>query len=183
MLPLDKDNADIGYLRDCLDYCPESGVLTWKSRPSTHFKKEYACKAWNTKFATKVAGYKAEDGYIEIAILKRTYKAHRIAWAIYHGDFADMFIDHINGNKSDNSINNLRVVNKRENGVNSRIHGNNKSGTSGVCWCKRTNRWEAYIRDGIKKVHLGRFASIDDAVSARKLAEIKYGYHENHGRR
>lgn len=182
MLPLDSECIDICFLRECLNYCPENGILTWKERPISHFKKEFSWKGWNTRHASKIAGYIAEDGYIEIAILQKTYKAHRIAWALHHGHFPEMFIDHINGNKSDNSIANLRVVDKRENGVNTKIHSNNKSGTSGVCWCKRTNRWEAYIRDGKKKVALGRFELLEDAVTARKIAEIKYGYHQNHGR-
>jgi hypothetical protein len=90
-------------------------------------------------------------------------------------------IDHINGNRQDNRIENLRDVPRSLNQRNSKLQNNNRSGVSGVFW--RANRWEAriYLVSGQRK-HLGRFKTFEEAVAVRKQAEMECGYHENHGR-
>lgn len=93
-------------------------------------------------------------------------------------------IDHINGIRSDNRLCNLRDVSALENRRNSALHGRNKSGVSGVR--KRTDRkgerWIARVYLDGKAIHLGSFDTFDAAVTARRGAERKYGYHSNHGR-
>ena len=61
------------------------------------------------------------------------------------------------------------------------MYRTNKSGFNGVSWENRRNKWYAYITIDSKNVHLGRFDDLDDAIQCRKNANIKFGYHPNHG--
>lgn len=83
-------------------------------------------------------------------------------------------IDHINGNPRDNRLINLRVVTRTQNMRNTRINKNNTSGVKGVSWYTSRNKWCAAIEIGRRKIHLGLFESIDDAIKAREDAAIKY---------
>jgi len=92
------------------------------------------------------------------------------------------FIDHINGNRADNTIKNLRSVSQTENARNTKRKKHNTSGVSGVHWVKKDQRWLATIYHKGKRIGLGQYKSFDAAVAARKLGEQVYGYHKNHGR-
>lgn len=92
------------------------------------------------------------------------------------------FVDHINGDRTDNKIENLRSCSRLENSVNRAVASHNKSGVLGVHYDKSRGKWAAEIKVNKKKVYLGRFDSIDEAKTARKIAEVKYGFHPNHGR-
>lgn len=120
-------------------------------------------------------------GYLHGDIAGRPYMAHRVAWAIYYGYWPE-FIDHINGNRCDNKIENLRAVSKTENNRNKRISHSNKTGSTGVNWHKRDQRWYATISNNGRQIHLGYFDTKEMAVFARLSAERDYGYHPNHGR-
>jgi hypothetical protein len=93
-----------------------------------------------------------------------------------------MFIDHINGDSMDNRIDNLRLVTHKENSLNKKLSSNNKSGVVGVSKNSRNKKWKADITYNNQKYYLGEFNNFDDAVKVRKAAEIKYGFHKNHGR-
>lgn len=84
------------------------------------------------------------------------------------------YVDHINHNTLDNRRSNLRIVSNSTNLRNGNLRKNNKSGHPGVSYDKSRNKWYARIKVMYKEIHLGRFPTIDDAVNARKLAEIKY---------
>lgn len=86
----------------------------------------------------------------------------------------DGIIDHINGDKTNNRKINLRTGTQGQNNINKGIKKNNKSGAVGVCWIKRTNKWQAYIGFNGKRIHLGYFDNFDNAIKARKEAENKY---------
>ena len=86
----------------------------------------------------------------------------------------DLVIDHINGDTFDNCRNNLRVVSQQENLMNRCMSKRNKSGVSGVCWDKSTNKWKAEITYKYKKINLGRFDTLEETTKARKDAEMKY---------
>tara|TARA_R110001606_G_scaffold190822_1_gene338772 strand:+ start:384 stop:701 length:318 start_codon:yes stop_codon:yes gene_type:complete len=98
------------------------------------------------------------------------------------GDWPADQIDHISGDRSDNRIENLREATQTENSRNMKTLANNMSGVMGVSWDKRERHWIATISDDNSSVRLGRFKSFEDAVAARKAAEVEYGYHPNHGR-
>jgi len=112
--------------------------------------------------------------------VKRQFSLHRLAWLYVHGELPE-FIDHVNHNRSDNRIDNLRSVTRVENNRNKSISKHNTSGVLGVSWHKRQEKWVAGIKVDYKKKHLGSFTDINDAIRARKEAEIKYGFHTNHG--
>ena len=169
-------------LRELLRYEPDTGKMFWRERPIEVFASEGAGKTWNTRRKNKEAFTADNKGYRIGKILNKKFQAHRIAWAIHHGAWPYDQIDHINGVKDDNRIENLRVVTSVENARNAAISKNNTSGVMGVRWYEDKSKWRAVIQCNGKSIHLGYFTSKDDAIAARADAEVKYGFHENHGR-
>lgn len=174
-------------LRQLLFYVPSTGELFWKDRGIEWFTDKGRPAAanqllWNAKYAgepalTSIAANRYRTG----RILGQAYKAHRVAWAVHYGAWPVNFIDHINGNRTDNRIGNLRDVTKAENARNQRLHSTNTSGVAGVSFKSDRNVWRARISiDGNMRT-IGTFASFEDAVNARKAAEAALGYHDNHG--
>ena len=175
-------------LRKLLRYEPDTGKLYWRKRTPDMFKSgkfssECICASWNKRYANRLAlASKNNWGYLIGRISDRLYKSHRVIWAIFYGDWPDEHIDHINGIRDDNRIVNLRSVSNAENGMNTKLPATNTSGACGVFWHKKNEKWIAQINVNGRRKHIGSFADKNDAIVARKNAEIKYGYHENHGR-
>jgi len=179
------DRADITpeLLRQLLDYDCKTGKFHWRKRDVSFFSASRHCDGWNTKYAgretmTSVNAY----GYLSTKIFSEHVLSHRAAWAYHYGEWPKGQIDHINGERSDNRILNLRDVHRNENAKNRREYACNKSGATGVCWHKRHKKWRAAIGAEGRKIYLGVFDDISDAIAARKSAERRYGYHENHGK-
>lgn len=170
-------------LRKLIHHEPDTGKLFWKHRDVSMFSHTqmpfHYYYLWNKKYANKEIGPNTR-GYIRISLFGRKYQAHRVIWALHYGEWPKDQIDHINGVKSDNSIVNLRVVTDAENRKNMPLRSDNKSGVSGVR--HRKNCWITEIVVNRKNIHIGCFENFEDAVAARKAAEIQYGFHENHGR-
>lgn len=164
-----------------LDYNHETGVLRWRERPLSMFSSARACAAWASRYAGKVAGFRAKDGYLMVRIAGQNHLAHRVAWKIATGDEPPA-IDHINGVGSDNRLVNLRAVDHSENMKNVKAYSTNSSGHRGVYWSKSARRWEAKIGVSGKVKSLGYFAEFEGAVAARLQAEKDHGFHANHGR-
>ena len=122
------------------------------------------------------------DGYLQGHLLGKMMLSHRVIWALAHGEWPAHDIDHINGVRSDNRLVNLRAVTRSENMRNAKTPVTNTSGVIGVNLCGRSGSWRSTIQTDGRRVHLGYFKTKAAAVSARKAAEIKGGYHENHGR-
>lgn len=149
-------------LRSILHYDPATGIFTWKVRTANQVK------------AGDIAGSLDGGGYLSIRVCSRLYLAHRLAWLYTYGEWPKDQIDHINRNKTDNRIANLRDVSHKQNGQNASKPSNNTSGHTGVYWYKRDSKWQAKIMHNQKLIHLGYFTTIEDAVSARKAAEKFY---------
>ena len=129
-----------------------------------------------------IAGCEKGNGYISIGIFGRKYLAHRIVWIMHNGDIPpNMEVDHINHNRADNRIENLRLVTRLENNMNKSVQINNSSGVTGVTFCKQTGKWRAQIQINGKNVSLGRYESIHEAETARKTAQKDFSFHKNHG--
>lgn len=173
---------DVHFLHECFTYEADTGNIYWKSRPSSHFKNESACQNWNNRHAGKKAGSVDAKGYRVIKLLGTPHKAHRIIWALTHGQYPEGFIDHINGMTDDNRLGNLRVVDFVTNAQNSKTAKNNTSGSQGVWLDKETGKWRASIVHLGQRVSLGSHLTREDANDARKKAERDYCYHPNHGR-
>lgn len=121
------------------------------------------------------------NGYGYTTIHGRAYLSHRLIWKLlYNTEPAQ--IDHINGDRLFNRIDNLRAVDRAENMKNMKRSKANKSGVTGVSFRSDKGKWRAYIFVGKKQVSLGLFDSIEDAAAARAKADIEHGYHANHGR-
>ncbi|MGA1853055.1 HNH endonuclease signature motif containing protein [Sphingobium sp. HT1-2] len=187
MKPRPLPHADI--LRALLDYDPDTGVLTWLPRPASMFAEKRTsavtkAKAWNAQFAGKPALCSPTiDGYLKGGLLGRHVLAHRVAWVIFWGQEPEE-IDHENGNRAQNNIDNLRDVTCSENNRNRATPSTNKSGHLGVCWSSEMGKWLAYIRAEAGRIkHLGYFTELEHAVEARADAALAHGYHRNHGRK
>ena len=151
-------------LKDMLSYCKDTGVFTW------------IVKRKGTKGIYSEAGYVTPDGYRAIGITVEgkfaLIKAHRLAWFFVHGEIPK-YIDHINRNKLDNSISNLRECTPVENCRNRNISSNCKSGIRGVSWSKANKKWRADININKKHTFLGYFDTIDEATERYKEMAIK----------
>jgi hypothetical protein len=170
-------------LQELLDYNPLTGELTWKPRSRNWFTSDRGFNIWHARYSGCPAlAAPASHGYLKGRVLYDYITAHRAAWAITYGKWPCGEIDHINGDPRDNRLVNLRDATPSENSQNRAIMSNNKSGVSGVSWHQASGRWRAYIGRGKDRRWLGRFKSLDDAVAARREAEIEMGYHPNHGR-
>jgi hypothetical protein len=162
-----EDEITQADLKKILFYDPTTGVFTW------------LIKTGRSK-AGKVAGTVNMYGYLVITIRGFKFQASRLAWLYVYGVWPNT-IDHINHNRTDNNIKNLRNVDCIENRKNVSLKKMNSSGFNGVRYEPKRKKWRAEINDMYRKVFIGRFDRIEDAIAARKAANVKYGYHENHG--
>jgi hypothetical protein len=170
-----------------LRYDAITGKLFWRERTPDLFRegknsRDQSCKTWNSRFAGKEALTARSSGYGYGAVLNRLYLAHRVCWLLHYGVWPKDQIDHINGDRSDNRIVNLRSVDNAENSKNHCARVDNSTGVVGVYWFKRYAKWVAAITANGKFHHLGYHDRFDDAVAARKAAESELGFHPNHGR-
>ncbi len=164
-----------------IDY--ETGHLFWQARERECFANEALWRSFNNQYAGKRAMHSVDsNGYLRGFINGVPYSAHRVAFAIHHGFVPDE-IDHIDGDKENNRIENLRSVSAAEDSKNKGITRKNKSGICGVHWNEIDKKWVANITSNYRRFFLGAFNDINDARNARKAAERELGFHENHGRR
>lgn len=156
----------ISRINELLAYNPESGLFT-------RIKPSGPCKAGS------IAGCVNGSGYRQVNIDGRVYLEHRLAYYVTTGQLPD-FVDHINGNRQDNRISNLRATNPRNNQYNRRISIVNTSGVKGVCWCNNRKKWIAHCRVNGSKFMVGRFDDIELAELA--LSEFRNKYHGDFAR-
>jgi hypothetical protein len=151
------------------DVCFETGVLKRKIAVS------------NRVHIGDIAGNKDSYGYLRVGVNKKPQLVHRIIMIMAGIDIRGKQTDHINHIRNDNRLENLRAVECYENSKNQTIKRTNKSGVVGVSWKKQRNRWTANIQLNKKQYYLGMFLNKEEAIAARQDANIKYGFHENHG--
>lgn len=158
-----KTGLTVERLKRSYDFFPEDGRIIWK------------LVTRKTHLAGKNAGTLHSLGYVQVAVDKGLYKAHRLMWFYVYGKWPKE-LDHINRNKSDNRIVNLREVTHSQNSANTGIRKNNTSGLTGVRFRADRKKWVARSTDNGKMLHLGHFATAESAFSAyRKHAKQKYG--------
>lgn len=161
----------------------DDGFLRWKPRDKSCFKNERLYNSWSNRFSGEIAGSldKAKRGlqdYMRVRYKGKAYAVHRVVWEMFHGEMPDGFlIDHIDGDGLNNRIGNLRIVNPQESQRNRPIQINNTSGTPGVTYNKKYKTWQVTLC----KSYLGSYKNLEDAVNARKQAELDV-VHPNHGR-
>ena len=135
------------------------------------------------------AGSNNRRGYRRIYITdpafgkkQKPFKRSRLVWLWHHGAFPSGEIDHINGDVGDDRIENLRDAGRAENMKNLTLYKKNKTGLHGVWWREDCQKYQVRIGVGGKMICLGHFDNLFDAACARKSAENRYGFHDNHGR-
>jgi len=155
-LPLTIDR-----LREVLEYDPEAGVFKWKISPR------------NRTLPGDIAGRKNSNGYMIVTVDKQTVRLHRVAWAVTHGRWPEADIDHINGVRDDNRIENLREATRGQNCQNTARRTDNRTGSKGVHFRKDTGKYSASITVDGKTIYLGSFCTLEEARMAREQEEIK----------
>ena len=160
-------------LRRIIQYDPDTGVLTWLARDARMFSgngnggASGQAARWNGQYAGKIAFPSIDQkGYHSGMLLRSCVLAHRVAWALHTMEAPPEFLDHINGDRSDNRIENLRPATKAENARNSGKKVNNTSGFKGVCKSSVAGKWRARISVDGKRIRLGNFLTKEDAFQA-----------------
>lgn len=153
-----RPNLTPNRIRELLDYEPATGLLFWKVKPSMGVA------------AGAIAGHLTRRGYVAVRILGHEWKVHRIAWAHYFGSWPTAEIDHINGQKADNRIANLRDVDRTTNQENMR-RANSNSSTGLLGASPHKTRFVATIK--VRGVHtrIGSFATAEEAHAAYLTAK------------
>lgn len=154
-------------LHELFEY--RDGELYWKVKPNRRIK------------IGDKAGSHNVSGYINVRVMGKYYRAHRLIYCMLHGYFPK-YIDHINNNPSDNRIENLRECTQSENLYNKCIQSNNKSGHKGVSWDTKSKKWRVRVYVNCKSNHLGFFDDVELAALVAEEARNKYhGEFANHG--
>lgn len=168
--------CDPKLLQEKFEYDPDTGKIYKRLGNQTYsLRGAEAFKTPNWK------------GYLKGTFKGKSYFAHRVAWAMYHGEWPQGQIDHINGDRQDNRIGNLRVVSNLENCLNlgRKPPRTSKfdSGVNGVHWNKQNSKWMVRLRAKGKWLYFGCYTDLDKAIAVRRRAEAAHGFHPNHGRR
>jgi len=164
-----KDYITQNRLKELLHYNPDTGVFM------------RILQGRGRKCGKQAGGSCDDQGYIRIRLDGILYRAHRLAFLYITGKSPAVDVDHINHVRNDNRWINLREASSTINGKNQSIHSTNTTRICGVYWHKKNNNWVALIITNGERIFLGSHSTILDAVCARKAAEIKYGFHPNHG--
>ena len=161
-------------LHELIDCEFNEGTLRWKARTRDAFPTFRFLGVWNAKHAGKAAFLvKRQDGYLQGKLLGNTQFAHRVVWAMASGEWPDKLMDHINLDKADNRLSNLRSATRSQNQFNTPAKVTSNSGVKGVYFNKRKKKWEARIGADKARKGLGYFNSIEDAEAAYKRAAIE----------
>lgn len=155
-----KEILSVERLKEYLNYDELSGLFTRK------------VDSYPARVGDRV-GYTQAIGYQEVSLLGKRYYLHRLAWFYTYGVWPKS-LDHVNGDKSDNRLSNLREATHSENMRNKATPVRSKTGITGVCLDKSTNSYKATIGVGGKLLNIGRYPTIELASAAREEAELKY---------
>jgi len=140
-------------LRSLFFYTPETGELKWRIRIP------------NKIGLYQPVGHKDVTGYLATRIKGKMFRVHRLIWMLHYGEDPGLLhIDHVNGIKDDNRIQNLRLATQSQNACNCKMRSHNTSGVRGVSWMPQRKQWQTYINHKGKRFALGVFKNLDDAV-------------------
>ncbi len=147
-------------------YDPATGNLIWLPRVNN-------AGGFNVRFAGKPAGTLSATGYINVRIGRREHKAHRIIWEMLVGPIQDE-IDHIDRNRANNRLENLRPATRSENNMNRPVFKRHKVGSKGITYDAKKKLYRARVQVGGKRIGLGRYKSLADAEAAYVKGVAQY---------
>jgi hypothetical protein len=184
------NRADVtpALLRQLLSYDAGTGELYWLPRrpdvfsDGVRFTAEQNCRRWNAIWAGERALNANHAGYRCGEIFHLPFRAHRVGWAIHFQSWPAGEIDHIDGDRANNRIANMRDVAHFVNCRNAARRSDNISGVSGVRFQPASSRWKATIKGDGRTITLGTFDTKVEAIASRRSAELRLNYHPNHGR-
>lgn len=154
-------------VKELFDY--RDGELYWKIKP-----------AWGVAIGDIAGWAKNNRGYRSVHIRKKTYLIHRVVFLYHHG-YLPQFVDHINGDASNNRIENLRQATKAQNCQNAKTRVDNTSGYKGVHFDKRTNKWVVRVRKNGRYVCVGTFTCLELAgLVSQEVRDLYYGKFAKH---
>lgn len=165
---LPKQTLTQDLVKKLFKYNAHTGELTY-ARPTHH------------NDVGSIAGYSHSAGYLSILIGNNEYLVHRIIWLYVKGYLPEQ-VDHIDHVRDNNRWSNLREVTNADNSKNTSVSLNSSTKVNGVSFMKTKNKYRAYIMVNKKQISLGLYENLEDAKEARRKADIKYGFHSNHGR-
>lgn len=170
-----KDMPSQVFINEAFTY--HDGKLYWNVRPQHHFNTVRGCNRTNSEFAGRMAGDIHHTGYVYIRFMGFDFAAHRLIWVMHHGPIPDsMEIDHIDKDRLNNRIENLRLSQYSGQASNQRKRKDNKSGFRGVCFEKETGRYVASIQANRKQIKIGRFRDAESAALAYdRYARVLHG--------
>jgi len=148
-------------LKLLLRYEPDTGLFFWLPRPDD--------KQWSSRHAHKQAG-DLSRGYVRIRVNKQGYKAHRLAWLFVTGEYPPDTIDHIDGDRENNRLTNLRPATYSQNMCNTGPRATNKTGAKGVYFDRRASKYRVDIKFNGIKTYVGHFPDLTTAQKARAAA-------------
>lgn len=151
-------------LRQWVSYNPDTG----------EFVRSSTVKGRGRRAAGTQVGSIDSKGYRCGSVRGRSYQLHRLAWYLHYGVWPPADIDHINGDRADNRIANLRLATRKENSRNRKMHHTNTSGFRGVTWDRTKNRWKAKITVDGRSCSLGNFLDPAKASEAYEKAAAKH---------
>lgn len=151
-----------GIIEKILGYCPDCGNVFWRVGRGNQYT-----------YPGKIVDTVTTFGYLSVKAIGFEYKAHRIAWRLHTGSWPKDKIDHIDGNRTNNRILNLRESTERENSQNKRVH--REGHLAGTSYCKRRKLYKSYYRIRSKQFFIGYFKTKEEANAAylKKLSGIE----------
>ncbi len=157
------------HLRELVTYDPETGVMRWRAPRSNRLK-----------VGDKLGG-RGGNGYLLAHVGGLKHYIHRLAWLYVHGAWPVGQVDHVNGDRGDNRISNLRLAAQPQQNANAARRSDNASGYRGVCWHPPTKSWRAYVTLHGRQKHLGYFSTrLEAAAAYRWAAEQHFGEFASH---
>ena len=160
------------YLRECFDYSPAGGTVTWRKRPTSHFDSPEARNEWNRYYVgSPVGGANIHSHFIQVRLLGRLYDLHVLIYQWMTGTAATQTLEHVDGNRINNRWKNLQAESAP---MFRGAYTNNTSGKTGVTYDKRRKHWVARFSVAGHRQHLGGFDEYADAVKCRLEAEERY---------
>lgn len=153
-------------VREALDYQPQTGAF---------YRKMRTAQAHQVGDRADFPAFGSLKGYMTVALDGRKWLAHRLAWLHVYGDWPVGPIDHLNRDSSDNRIENLRIATAQENAQNKRrARKDSQSGLMGAVWLAANKKFRARIQVDGKSIHVGMFATAEEAHAAYLAAKQKY---------